>query len=181
MNDQEVLSDDAGRSDDSSVSGSRPLLETDTASKIIPVIEEQIEIQKHLVNQGGYRFSKKVSIRHETVDEPLVSRSVQIERHAVGRLLPTMESPPARREGTTMIFSIVEEVLVTEKRLMLKEEIHVTQTEATIHRPVNVALRSEEMVIEPLPSHAPSDNKDFQSPDPAGQATLPSQEAKPQE
>lgn len=167
MNDQQVPSDRAGRSDDSSVSGSPPQLEADTASKIIPVIEEQIHIQKHAVDQGGYRLSKKVSIRHETVDEPLVSRSVQIERHAVGRLLPTMESPPARREGTTMIFSVVEEVLVTEKRLMLKEEIHVTQTEATIHRPVNVALRSEEMVIEllephePLEPHESPDSKDF--------------------
>ena len=158
MNDHEVPGDDTGRSDDSSASSSPPQLEANTSSKIIPLIEEQIHIQKHLVEQGGYRLSKKVSIRHETVDEPLISRSVQIERHAVGHLLPTMESPPARREGTTMIFSVVEEVLVTEKRLMLKEEIHVTQTETTVHRPVNVALRSEEMVIEPLPSHEPSDS-----------------------
>ena len=161
MNNKPVLEDGPQGGTDIDASDAQPQLEADTASKTIPVIEEQIHIQKHLVDQGGYRLSKKVSIRHETVDEPLVSRSVQIERHAVGRLLPTMESPAARREGTTMIFSVVEEVLVTEKRLMLKEEIHVTQTEATIHRPVNVALLSEEMVIEPLPSHEPSDNKDF--------------------
>ena len=181
MNNKPVPENGAQGGADIDGSNSRRQPEADAVSNIFPVIEEQIHIQKHSVDQGGYRLSKKVSIFHETVDEPLASRSVQIERHAVGRLLPTMESPLARREGTTMIFSIVEEVLVTEKRLMLKEEIHVTQTEATIHRPVNVALRSEEMVIEPLPSHAPSDNKDFQSPDPAGQATLPSQEAKPQE
>ena len=161
MNDQKMPGEDAVGSNPSSVPSSQPQLEAGTAAKVIPVIEEQVHIQKHTVDQGGYRLHKKVSIRHETVDEPLVSRSVQIERHAVGRLLPTMESPPARREGTTMIFSVVKEVLVTEKRLMLKEEIHVTQTETTVHRPVNVALRSEEMVIEPLPSQDPADIKDF--------------------
>jgi uncharacterized protein (TIGR02271 family) len=161
MINEQVPGDGAQNGADLDTLSARLQLETAAISRIVPVIEEQIHIQKQLVDQGGYRLSKKVSIRHETVDEPLVSRSVQIERHAVGRLLPSMESPPARREGTTMIFSVVEEVLVTEKRLMLKEEIHVTQTEATVHRPVNVALRSEEMVIEPLEPHESPDSKDF--------------------
>ena len=160
MNDQRVPGSDGEDRAESDVPGSRASLETDTVSKIVPLIEEQIHLEKHLVDQGGYRISKKVSIRHETVDEPLVSRSVQIERRAIGRLLPSMESPPVRREGATSIFSVVEEVLVTEKRLMLKEEIYITQTEATIHRPVNVALRSEEMLIEPLEPHEPPDSKD---------------------
>jgi uncharacterized protein (TIGR02271 family) len=156
MNDPRVPGDGAAGEVDGIASASRPLLEADMASRIVPVIEEQIDVRKQVVDQGGYRLSKKVSIRHETVDEPLISRSVQIERRVVGRLLPSMESPPARHEGDTLIISVVEEVLVTEKRLMLKEEIHVTQTQATIHRPVNVALRSEEILIEPLePRDAP--------------------------
>jgi uncharacterized protein (TIGR02271 family) len=141
--------------------GARPEFEADATFKVVPVIEEQIDVRKQVVDQGGYRLSKKVSIRHETVDEPLISRSVQIERRVVGRLLPSMESPPARHEGDTLIISVVEEVLVTEKRLMLKEEIHVTQTQATIHRPVNVALRSEEILIEPLDPREPPERKDF--------------------
>jgi uncharacterized protein (TIGR02271 family) len=161
MNDERVPRDGLQGGANIDASGAQPYPEADGISRTVPVIEEQVHIQKHLVDQGGYRLSKKVSIRHETVDEPLVAHSVQIERHAVGRLLPTMESPPARREGATMIFSVVEEVLVTEKRLMLKEEIHVTQTETTVHRPVNVALRSEEVLIEPLESQASPDSKNF--------------------
>lgn len=161
MNNERIPGDGLQNGADIDASGARPHPEADVVSRTVHVIEEQVHIQKHLVDQGGYRLSKKVSIRHETVDEPLVSRSVQIERHAVGRLLPSMESPPARREGTTLIFSVVEEVLVTEKRLMLKEEIHVTQTEATVHRPVNVALRSEEVLIEPLEPQASPDSKDI--------------------
>jgi uncharacterized protein (TIGR02271 family) len=161
MNDKQASADSFAGGIDGSVSVLRHEVESDLATKIVPVIEEHIQVQKHVVDQGGYRLSKKVSIRHETVDEPLISRSVQVERRAVGRLLPTMESPPARHEGTTLIISVVEEVLVTEKRLMLKEEIHVTQTDVTIHKPVNVALRSEEILIEPLePSESP-DNTNF--------------------
>jgi uncharacterized protein (TIGR02271 family) len=125
-------------------------LEVNAKPMIVPVIEEQIHVQKRLVDQGGYRISKKVSIRHETVDEPLQSLSVQIERHAVGRLLPSMDVPVARQQGDTLIISVVEEVLVTEKRLMLKEEIHIRHTEATIHKPVHFALRSEDILIEPV-------------------------------
>jgi uncharacterized protein (TIGR02271 family) len=133
-------------------------IEADGEAKIVPLIEEQIQVQKHVVDQGGYRISKRVSIRHETVDEPLQSRSVQIERRAVGRLLPSMEIPVARQEGDTLIISVVEEVLVTEKRLMLKEEIHITQTDATIRKPVHVALRSEEILIDPIDPRESSDN-----------------------
>jgi len=161
MNDKQASADNLTSGVDNTVSVSQHEVESDLATKIVPVIEEQIRVQKHLVDQGGYRLSKKVSIRHETVDEPLISRSVQVERRTIGRLLPTMESPATRHEGTTLIISVVEEVLVTEKRLMLKEEIHVTQTDVTVHKPVNVALRSEEILIEPLEPHEPSGSTNF--------------------
>jgi uncharacterized protein (TIGR02271 family) len=161
MNDKQASADSFASGVDSSVSVPQCEVESDLATKIVPVIEEQIQVEKQVVDQGGYRLSKKVSIRHETVDEPLISRSVQVERRPVGRLLPTMQSPPARHEGTTLIISVVEEVLVTEKRLMLKEEIHVTQTDVTVHKPVNVALRSEEILIEPLEPREPSDSTNF--------------------
>jgi stress response protein YsnF len=161
MSDESLPNGKGVNSTKSNAVGSKSGLETDGISLTIPVIEEQVHVQKRVVDQGGYRVSKKVSIRHETVDEPLQSCSVQVERHAVGRLLPSMEVPATRQEGNTLIISVVEEVLVTEKRLMLKEEIHITQTEATIHKPVHVALRSEEVLIEPLDPREPPDNTHF--------------------
>lgn len=42
----------------------------------------------------------------------------------------------------------MQEVLVVEKRLMLKEEWRVTQRQLTRHRPQLVPLRREELVVE---------------------------------
>ena len=125
-------------------------------SLIVPVIEEALTIRKRTVDQGGFRISKMVTHRQETVDEALLSRTVLVERRQVGRLLPSMEIPPTRQEGDTLIIPVVEEVLVTEKRLMLKEELHITQTDAMLRNPVKVTLRSETVLVEPLAPLDPS-------------------------
>jgi stress response protein YsnF len=45
----------------------------------------------------------------------------------------------------------VEEVLVVEKRLMLREEIHIRQQRIETHQPQRVTLRSEEVQVERVP------------------------------
>jgi stress response protein YsnF len=47
-----------------------------------------------------------------------------------------------------MIVPLYEEVLVVEKRLMLREELHITTTRTEMHQPQSVTLRSEDVVIE---------------------------------
>jgi stress response protein YsnF len=49
-----------------------------------------------------------------------------------------------------MIVSILEEVLVVEKRLRLKEEIHIRKRRVETHQPQQVTLRYEEARIERL-------------------------------
>ena len=58
---------------------------------------------------------------------------------------------PVREENGTTIISIVEEVLVVEKRLMLREEIHIRQQRIETHQPQRVTLRSEEVQVERVP------------------------------
>jgi stress response protein YsnF len=48
----------------------------------------------------------------------------------------------------------MEEVLVVEKRLMLKEEVRVTKSRHEVRDPKEVTLRSEEAVIERLPGRS---------------------------
>ncbi|RZI54312.1 MAG: DUF2382 domain-containing protein, partial [Pseudomonas sp.] len=76
-------------------------------------------------------------------------------RRAIGQLLTSMDIPAPRQEGDTLIISVVEEVLVAEKRLFLKEELHITQTDAVTRNavtrnPVTYSLRSEDVTIERL-------------------------------
>jgi len=55
-----------------------------------------------------------------------------------------------RYEGDTIIIPVLEEVLVVEKRLMLKEEIHITQHHEEFHQPQHVVLRNEDIAVERL-------------------------------
>lgn len=118
----------------------------DGGAVVVPVVAEQLEVQKRKVEAGGVRIRKTVSEREEVVDEPLMREEVQVKRVPVNKVV---EAPvPVRHVGNTMIVSLLEEVLVVEKRLMLKEELHITKEQVESYRPQRVRLRTEEAVIE---------------------------------
>ena len=117
-----------------------------TEALVMPLIAEQMTVEKRFVETGGVRIRKVVREREETFDEPLVREQVQVERVPVGR--PVDAPVPIRYEGETMIVPLVEEVLVVEKRLLLKEELHITRRQEMVHEPQTVTLRTEEAVIE---------------------------------
>ncbi|HEX8291360.1 MAG TPA: YsnF/AvaK domain-containing protein [Pyrinomonadaceae bacterium] len=113
---------------------------------VVPVVAEQLEVQKRKVEAGGVRIRKTVSEREEVVDEPLMREEVQVKRVPVNKVV---DGPvPVRHVGNTMIVSLLEEVLVVEKRLMLKEELHITKEQVESYRPQRVRLRTEQAVVE---------------------------------
>jgi uncharacterized protein (TIGR02271 family) len=113
---------------------------------VVPVIAEQLDVQKRKVERGGVRIRKIVHEREEIVDEPLIREEVNVKRVPINRVV---EGPiPVRHVGDTMIISLLEEVLVVEKRLMLKEELHITKGEVETFRPQRIMLRTEEARIE---------------------------------
>ncbi|HYP00905.1 MAG TPA: YsnF/AvaK domain-containing protein [Pyrinomonadaceae bacterium] len=113
---------------------------------VMPVVAETLDVQKRKVQTGGVRVRKVVHEREEVVDEPLIREEVQVKRVPINRVV---DAPvPVRHVGNTMIISLLEEVLVVEKRLMLKEELHITKGEVETYKPQRVTLRSEEAVVE---------------------------------
>ena len=87
--------------------------------------------------------------RETTVDEPLWHDDVAITRVPIQRVV---EGPvPVREENGTTIISVVEEVLVVEKRWMLREEIHIRKQRIETHQPQRITLRSEEVQVEHVP------------------------------
>jgi len=112
----------------------------------VPVIEEEPEVQKRKVETGKVRIQKVVREREEVIDEPLLREEVSVERVPINRVV---EAPvPVRREGNVLIIPLLEEVLVVEKRLLLKEELHITKRSVEVHDPQRVNLRREEAIIE---------------------------------
>jgi uncharacterized protein (TIGR02271 family) len=113
---------------------------------VAPVIEETLDVHTTSVETGRVRLRKVVHEREETVDPPLLHEEVVVERVPINRII---EGPVSvRSEGDTLIIPLVEEVLVVEKRLLLKEEVRITKRRVETHAPQRVTLRREEAVVE---------------------------------
>ncbi len=126
-------------SDDATVEGS-----------IIPLVAEQIDIQKRQVETGRVRITKTVETEEQTVDVALHREDVTVERVPVERFVT--EVPPVRHEGDVMIVPIMEEVLVVEKRLMVREELRLTTRRTETTEPRTVVLRKETAHVERVPA-----------------------------
>jgi uncharacterized protein (TIGR02271 family) len=121
----------------------------------IPVIQEEVNVYKRPVEKGRVRIVKTLQEREEVVDVPLLEEEVEVNHVPVNRMVDRTEA--VRHDGDTMIVPIYEEVLVVRKRLMLKEELHITRHRREVSRPQTVTVRREEVEVERL---APSDSEE---------------------
>ena len=113
----------------------------------IPIIQEEVQITKEVVESGSVRISKSVHEVEEMYNIPISYEEHDVQRVTLNQLIET--APPAiRYEGDTMIIPILREEVVVQKRLVLVEEVHVTkrQVEKTIQQPVT--LLKEELNVE---------------------------------
>ena len=90
---------------------------------VIPLVEEQLSIDKREVETGRVRVHVRNETRDVRVSEALVRGDVDVERIRIDRRIESV--PEVREVGGTIIVPIVEEVIVVEKRLMLREEVHI--------------------------------------------------------
>ena len=118
----------------------------DTGEKIvIPLHAEDMSVKRHAVKRD-VRVQVHTISHDQLVDEALTHEKVEIERIAINR--PVDAIPPLREEGGLTVISVVEEVLVVERRLVLKEEIHLRRVRTTTQHRETVTLRDQEVVIE---------------------------------
>jgi len=115
---------------------------------VVPVIREEIRVDRHEVEKGGVRVHKRVEEREEVVEQPTFREEVTVERIALGR--PLDQAIGSRQEGDTLIIPVLEEMLVVEKRLVLKEEVRITKRRINEVEQARVLLREEHVEIEQL-------------------------------
>lgn len=113
---------------------------------VVPVVQETVEIDKRLVETGKVRIHKQVHEREAVVEEPLLHDEIEVQRVAVNKFVD--EPAAVRQEGDTTIIPVLEEVLVVEKRLLVKEELHVTRRTVETKSEIPVTVRQEEVVVE---------------------------------
>ena len=119
---------------------------SERAEEIIPLVEEQVSIAKHKVPTGRVRIRTVVDEREAWIREELAREEATIERVPIDR--EVTETPEIRQEGDVLIVPVVEEVLVVEKRLVLKEELHIRKKHQTDQVEEPVVLRSMRAEVE---------------------------------
>lgn len=124
----------------------------------IPVAEEQIHIDKRSVETGkGIRVTKQVLEHDEIVNVPYIAEELSVRHVEGGQIVSADSLPQARQEGDTYIIPVFEEIYVLEKRIRLKEEIHITREIKETKENQKVRLRSEQVAIERFDENASRD------------------------
>lgn len=115
----------------------------------VPLHREELRVGTRVVDTGrGVRIHKTVSEHPHHIDETLHYDELDVRHVPVDRIVPLSEAPSTRQEGDTLIVPVVEEVLVTERRLRIKEEVHITRVARTRTQTGTVVLREEDIVVE---------------------------------
>ena len=122
-----------------------PSVRTDADDLVVPLHVEELSVTRRRVTGDTVRISTATHEREQLVDEELTHHRVEIERVAIGRVVDAV--PPVREEGDVTIVPIVEEVVFVERRLVLKEEVHMRRVRVTARHTETVTLREQEAVI----------------------------------
>lgn len=115
---------------------------------VIPVLSEELVVERRTHVTGGVRLHKSVHERTALVDEPRVRERVTVERVVVNRPIDDGRIPTVRERDGVLIVPVIEEVLVVEKRLVLKEELHVRRIREESRERQEVKLRREHVDVE---------------------------------
>ncbi|MBK1841270.1 YsnF/AvaK domain-containing protein [Azospirillum sp. YIM B02556] len=113
---------------------------------VIPLHDESVTVGKQRVERSRVRVTTRVSEREEMVREALEHEEATVTRVPIDREIDA--HPGIRQEGDVTVIPLVEEVLVVERRLVLREELHIRKNRRTVEVEQPVTLRSEDAVVE---------------------------------
>lgn len=116
---------------------------------VIPVMQEEMSVGKQRVDTGrGVRVHKTVVQTPNIVEHELQQDVLDIQHVPCDRLVDASDLPAVRYDGDTLVIPVLEEVLVVQKQLRLKEEIRITRSSQTVTGRETVMLRTEQVDIE---------------------------------
>jgi len=115
---------------------------------VLPVVAETVTVGHEMRETGRVQVVKTIAEFQENITLPTYFTEAEVTHIPINRLIEG-ETPEVRQHGDTLIVPVLEEVLITQKRLMLREEIHIAlrrreesrQETVTLHREVVSVLR----------------------------------------
>ena len=111
----------------------------------IPLHVEEVSVSRREIEKGNVQIALITGAREQLIDEELTHVRVEIERVPIGRTIEVV--PPIGQEEDITIIPVVEEVVVVERRLVLKEEIRVRHVSTKEQHQETVVLRQQEAVV----------------------------------
>jgi uncharacterized protein (TIGR02271 family) len=133
-------------------------LEAGADSNVLKLFAEDVDVSRQTVETGRVRIAKVTRVRDHVVDELLARTNIEVERVQVGRVVDAI--PAVRDDGDLMVIPIVEETMVVERRLMLKEELHIRRVQSNERFRDTVQLRYQTAEVTRIPAQQPADGSE---------------------
>jgi uncharacterized protein (TIGR02271 family) len=141
------------------------------ATEAIPLLEERVSVERRAVETGRVRVAVSTATEAALVRETLRGERVEVERVPVGR--EVAEAPAVREEedGAVLVVPVVEEILVVERRLVLREEVRLRRVATAETVEQAIPLRRQTATVERLPAAPRETNPNGRRDDGAGDET----------
>ena len=112
----------------------------------LSIVEEELRVEKRQVATGRVTVRTTTEVSDEVARATLEGETVEVTRVPINREIDA--APSIRTEGDVTIIPVVEEVVLIEKRLVLKEEIHLRRTVTREDVAFPVKLRKQRATVE---------------------------------
>lgn len=117
----------------------------------VPILEERLEVGTRPVELGEVRLRKSIELFEQVARQPVMREDVVVERVPMSRELDVPAEP--HMDGDWFVVPVMEEMLVVQKRLVLKEEIRIKKRQVTEEYEVREQLRRERVEVEDATTH----------------------------
>jgi stress response protein YsnF len=124
----------------------QPADQPEPTQDALSIVEEELRVEKRQVATGRVTVRTRTEVSDEVARATLEGETVEVTRVPVNREIDA--APSIRTEGDVTIIPVVEEVVVVEKRIVLKEEIHLRRTVTREDVAVPVKLRKQRATVE---------------------------------
>ena len=111
----------------------------------IPLHVEDVSVSRREIESAKVQIALVTGAREQLVDEEMTRVRVEIERVPIGQTIEVV--PPISQEGDTTIIPVVEEIVVVERRLFLKEELRIRRVSTKEQHQEIIVLREQEALI----------------------------------
>src|SRR5258705_10864414 len=112
----------------------------------IPLHVEEVSVSRREVEKANVQIALITGTREQLVDKELTHVRVEIERVPIGRTIEVV--PSISQEGDTTIIPVVEEIVVVERRFVLKGQDRIRRVRPKEQHPGTVVLRHQKGLTE---------------------------------